>query len=267
MTPIREPVPKAWKKGENMRKRIIAGNWKMHMDHLEGRALASRIVGGIGKRRLPCGVVLIPPFTTLPAVSEAVSGTQVETGAQDIWYEEEGAFTGEVSGRMVSSLGCRYVLVGHSERRHIIGESAQILSLKLRAALSSGLTPVYCVGEVEGERDAGKAETVVENQIKEVLGGLGPGEISRTVIAYEPVWAIGTGKTATPDDASGMHAAIRRIVGEISDGDTAGEMTILYGGSVKPDNAADLLGCSDIDGALVGGASLDAGKFLDIVFS
>ena len=263
----RKPALKAWGKGENMRKRIIAGNWKMNMSHIEGSALASRILEGIKGKELPCEVVVIPPFTTLPAVAGVLAGANVDTGAQDLWYEDAGAFTGEISGSMISMLGCRYVLVGHSERRHILGEGSEILSLKLRAALRSDLVPIYCVGEVAEEREKGIAEDVVEKQIREVLEGLDLKEISRIVIAYEPVWAIGTGKTATPDDASGMHAFIRGMIADIFNKETADKMVILYGGSVKPVNASDLLGSSDIDGALVGGAALDAGQFLGIVFS
>ncbi|MBN2070887.1 MAG: triose-phosphate isomerase [Candidatus Krumholzibacteriota bacterium] len=249
-----------------MRKRIIAGNWKMNMDHIEGRSLASSILEGIDGRELPCQIVLIPPFTTLQAVSGVVAGSVIETGAQDLWYEDDGAFTGEISGSMISSLGCRYVLVGHSERRHILGEKPRLLSLKLMAALRAGLIPIYCVGEVEKEREDGREEEVVDKQIREVLGDLGPEDISRVIIAYEPVWAIGTGKTATPDDASRMHAFIRRVIGGIFDDETASRMMILYGGSVKSANAAALLGCDDIDGALVGGASLEVENFLGIVF-
>ncbi|MBN2184397.1 MAG: triose-phosphate isomerase [Candidatus Krumholzibacteriota bacterium] len=250
-----------------MRKRIIAGNWKMNMDHIEGSSLASLILEGIGEKELPCEVVVIPPFTTLPAVAEVFAGSKVDTGAQDLWYEDAGAFTGEISGSMISRLGCRYVLVGHSERRHILGEGSGILALKLRAALRAGLTPIYCVGEAAEERESGNAEDVVEKQVREVLEGLGPEEISRTVVAYEPVWAIGTGKTATPEDASGMHSFIRGLIAGIFDKEAAGRILILYGGSVKPGNASELLGCGDIDGALVGGASLDAGQFLGIIFS
>ena len=249
-----------------MRRTIIAGNWKMNVDHIEGAALAGDIVSGLEGREPSCEIVLIPSFTTLPSVIGAIGGSVIEAGAQNLWYEEKGAFTGEISAGMISGLGCRYVLVGHSERRHVIGEGSDILSRKLRAALSGGLSPIYCVGETLDEREGGKASEVVTGQIREVLTGLSDDEMGRTVVAYEPVWAIGTGKTATPDDAGSMHKVIRGVLSEIFGPETAGKTPVLYGGSVKPGNAAELLAMEDIDGALVGGASLDAVSFLGIVF-
>ena len=249
-----------------MRRTIVAGNWKMNMDHLEGARLADSVTAGLEGKDLPCEVVLIPPFTTLPAVAEAAGGSAVKTGAQNLWYEEKGAFTGEISASMIRALGCEYVLVGHSERRHVIGEGAEMLSKKVRAALAGGLSPVYCVGETLDEREAGNAEKVVTGQIREVLEGLSGDEMARIVIAYEPVWAIGTGKTATPEDAASMHSVIRTVLAEMFGPAAAAEAPILYGGSVKPGNAAELLAMEDIDGALVGGASLDAESFLGIVF-
>ena len=238
----------------------------MNMDHLEGASLAGDITAGLDGREPACEIVLIPPFTTLPAVMSAIEGSRIAVGAQDLWYEEEGAFTGEISAGMISSLGCRYVLVGHSERRHVIGEGSGILSKKLRAALSGGLSPIYCVGETLDQREGGMVSTVVTEQIGEVLTGLSGDDMARTVIAYEPVWAIGTGKTATPDDAGSMHAVIRGVLADIFGAQVAEETPILYGGSVKPGNAAELLARAEIDGALVGGAALDAGSFLGIVF-
>ncbi|MBU8922030.1 MAG: triose-phosphate isomerase [Bacteroidales bacterium] len=248
-----------------MRRKIIAGNWKMNLDHHEGAVLASAIAAGVkGKEGLP-EVVLIPSFTTLPAVAGELEGSEILTGAQDMWYEKAGAFTGEVSAEMLSSLGCRYVLVGHSERRHVIGEEAGLLADKLRAVLDGGLSPIYCVGELLEEREAGKAESVVEEQLRSVLSGVSKGEMSGVVLAYEPVWAIGTGKTATPEDASSMHGHIRNVLSRIFDAGTADETVVLYGGSVKPENATDLMSDPDIDGALVGGASLKADSFLGII--
>ncbi len=249
-----------------VRRTIVAGNWKMNMDHIEGAALAGDIVAGLKGREPSCEIVIIPPFTTLPAVISAIGGSPVAAGAQDLWYEENGAFTGEISAGMISSLGCRYVLVGHSERRHVIGEGSEILSRKLRAALSGGLSPIYCVGETLGERESGSASEIVTEQIGEALTGLSSEDMARTVVAYEPVWAIGTGKTATPGDAGSMHQVIRGVLSDIFGAQTAEKTPILYGGSVKPGNAAELLAMEDIDGALVGGASLDAGSFLGIVF-
>jgi triosephosphate isomerase len=248
-----------------MRRRIVAGNWKMNKDHVEGAALARDIAAGLAARPSSCEVVLIPPFTSLPAVREAIRGSAAKAGAQDISAEDEGAFTGEISGRMLRALGCEYVLVGHSERRHIIGEGGALLARKLRAALRSGLSPVYCVGELLGERESGAAEEVVSRQIREGCEGLSPAEFSRVVLAYEPVWAIGTGRTATPKDASDMHGAIRRLIGDLLGAEAAAEVPVLYGGSVKPESAAGLLADREIDGLLVGGASLAADSFLAIV--
>jgi len=249
-----------------LRKTIIAGNWKMNMDHVEGASLAAGIAAGLKGRDPACDIVLFPPFTTIPAVMSVIGGSAISVGAQDLWYGENGAFTGEISSGMIYSLGCRYVLVGHSERRHVIGEGSDILSRKLRAALSGGLVPVYCIGETLDERESGSASDVVTGQIRDVLSGLSGDEIGRTVIAYEPVWAIGTGRTATPEDAGSMHGIIRGVISDIFGTGAAGKTPILYGGSVKPENAARLLAMEDIDGALVGGASLDASSFLGIVF-
>jgi triosephosphate isomerase len=249
-----------------LRKTIIAGNWKMNMDHIEGASLAAAIAAGLKGRKPACDVVLFPPFTTLPAVMSVIEGSVMAAGAQDLWYGENGAFTGEISAGMIYSLGCRYVLVGHSERRHVIGEGSDILSKKLRAALAGGLIPVYCVGETLDERESGSASKVVTEQIEEVLSGLSGDEMGRTVIAYEPVWAIGTGRTATPEDAGSMHGVIRGMISDMFGASAAGGTSVLYGGSVKPGNAAQLLAMEDIDGALVGGASLDASSFLGIVF-
>ncbi len=170
-----------------MRRTIVAGNWKMNMDHVEGAALAAGIAAELEGRKPPCEVVLLPPFTTLPAVMESIAGSVIETGAQDLWYEEKGAFTGEISAAMIAALGCRYVLVGHSERRHVIGEGPELLSRKLRAALAGGLSPVYCVGETLEERKSGAAAEVVARQTREVLEGLPEGDMARTIVAYEPV--------------------------------------------------------------------------------
>jgi triosephosphate isomerase len=247
-----------------MRRKIVAGNWKMNKDHREGAALAGEILAGLAAKPASCEVVLLPPFTSLPAVMQAIAGSAVAGGGQDLFYEDEGAFTGEVSGPMLKSLGCASVLVGHSERRHVIGEGSELLAKKLRAALRSGLEPIYCVGELLEEREAGRAEAVVERQLRDVLAGLSAAEIARVVLAYEPVWAIGTGRTATPEDASSMHAFIRRTL-ERMFGEAAREVPILYGGSVKPENAAALLSRDGIDGFLVGGASLKAASFLAIM--
>ncbi len=250
-----------------MRKRIVAGNWKMHMGFREGAALATEILEGIGERGDPgCDVVLMPPFVTLPAVMEVIEGSAVACGAQDLFYEEAGAFTGEISGGMLAELGVRYVLTGHSERRHVIGEGNDLVARKLAAALSSGLTPILCVGELLEERESGRAEEVVIEQVSSALKGLTAGDYSKVVVAYEPVWAIGTGRTATPEDASGMHRVIRDALEGLHGKDLSDKTTILYGGSVKPQNAAVLFAAPDVDGLLVGGASLAAESFLGILF-
>jgi triosephosphate isomerase len=248
-----------------MRRNIIAGNWKMNKDHREGAALAKDIAEGLAVSRSACEVVLFPPFTTLPAVIEAIHGSAVKIGAQDIYCEDEGAFTGEISGKMLRALGCTYVLVGHSERRHVIGERGDLLVGKLRASLRNGLRPIFCIGELLEEREAGRAFDVVTGQIRECCEGLEAEEFSRVVLAYEPVWAIGTGRTATPRDASDMHGIIRMLVKELFGTAAAERVPILYGGSVKPEGAAGLLGDAEIDGLLVGGASLKSQSFLDII--
>ncbi|MBN1886222.1 MAG: triose-phosphate isomerase [Candidatus Krumholzibacteriota bacterium] len=244
---------------------IVAGNWKMHKTHEEGRLLAEAIVHGTEKAPPACEIVLIPPFTAIPAVCGVTGGTTVRCGAQNLWHEPAGAFTGEISGAMLVALGCEYVLVGHSERRHVIGEEDSLLQLKLVAALEAGLQPILCVGETLEQREAGRAREIVAAQATAALGELNRPAASRVLLAYEPVWAIGTGKTATPEDAADMHGYLRSVVGDLFDAVVAEAMPILYGGSVKPSNAATLLGRPGIDGALVGGAALDAASFLGIV--
>jgi triosephosphate isomerase (TIM) len=248
-----------------MRRTILAGNWKMNLDHRAGAALAREICGGLGDVRSACEVVLIPPFTALPAVAEAVRGSVVKTGAQDLYCEDEGAYTGEISGGMLRALGCAYVLVGHSERRHIMGESDALIARKLRAALRNGLAPILCVGELLAERESGKAVDVVSSQVRRSCEGLEGAEFSKVVVAYEPVWAIGTGKTATPRDASDMHGVIRIIAKELFGTAAAEDLPILYGGSAKPESASALLAETEIDGLLVGGASLKASSFLGMI--
>jgi triosephosphate isomerase len=248
-----------------MRRTILAGNWKMNLDHLAGAVLAKEICGGLGAIRSACEVILIPPFTTLPAVAEAVRGSMVKTGAQDLYCEDEGAYTGEISGAMLRALGCAYALVGHSERRHTMGESSALVARKLRAALRNGLIPILCVGELLAERESRKAVDVVASQVRESCEGLEGAEFSRVVVAYEPVWAIGTGRTATPRDASDMHGVIRIIAKELFGTAAAENLPILYGGSAKPESAPTLLAEPEIDGLLVGGASLKASSFLGMI--
>jgi triosephosphate isomerase len=249
-----------------MRRRIVAGNWKMNTDHREGARLAKAILGGLEGRDPACEVVLFPSYTTLPAVVEVLAGSTVGTGAQDLYFEERGAYTGEISAGMLSALGVSFALAGHSERRHVFGEGDQTVARKLRAALGAGLVPVLCVGELLEEREAGNASRVVETQVRASLEGLSTDEFSRVVVAYEPVWAIGTGKTATPEDAAEIHTVLRRILGTLFDTEAASMTPILYGGSVQPSNARELLDAENVDGVLVGGASLEADSFLSIIF-
>ena len=249
-----------------MRRTIVAGNWKMNKDHREGALLAKELLAGIEGKDPSCEIVLFPPYTTLPSIVEILDGSSVMAGAQDLYFEERGAYTGEVSAGMLAALGVSYALTGHSERRHVFGEGDETVARKLRAALGAGLVPVLCVGELLDEREAGDASRVVEIQVRASLEGLSADEFSRVVVAYEPVWAIGTGKTATPGDAAEIHAIIRRVLGAIFDEDRAAMTPILYGGSVKPSNAKELLLADDVDGLLVGGASLEADSFLSIIF-
>lgn len=211
-------------------------------------------------------VVIVPPFTALSKVSEILGrGQAAKVGAQNMHWEKSGAFTGEVSAQMLRELYVRYVVLGHSERRTLFGETDQIVNLKVRAALDAALKPIVCVGETLEQRDAGEVESVLRRQIEQSLHGLSSRELSDTVIAYEPVWAIGTGRTATPEQAQAAHAFIRKTLGELWDAATADKVRIQYGGSVKPQNAAELMREPDIDGALVGGASMEPRGFAEIV--
>jgi len=210
-------------------------------------------------------VVVCPPFTALDAVREALRGSNIEIGAQNMHWEEEGAFTGEVSPLMLKSLGCMYVILGHSERRTYFGETDESVNRKVKSAMANGLLPIICVGETLEEREGGKTEEVVVRQTKAALAGVKTNGAERIVMAYEPVWAIGTGRTASVDEANRMIRIIRQAVAEVFNERIAQEVRIQYGGSVKPQNIADFLGQPEIDGALVGGASLDAGSFADII--
>ncbi len=212
-----------------------------------------------------CRVAVAPPFTALSAVSQVISGTNIALAGQNCHWEREGAYTGEISPHMLVDLGCRHVIIGHSERRQHFIESDQLINRKLRAALASGLSPIFCVGETLSEREAGQAEQVIERQVTRGLDGLTADEVSRIIIAYEPVWAIGTGRTATPDTAAQAHIFIRRLLAREYSDRLAREQLIIYGGSVKPDNISGLMVQEDIDGALVGGASLEAQSFAKII--
>ncbi len=245
-----------------MRSKLIAGNWKMHKTVAEAIALTDAIVAGLAQ--VPAGreVLICPTFTALGAVVARPRGA-VHVGAQNLYPEVQGAFTGEISPGMLVDIGCTHVIVGHSERRQLFGESDALIARKTTAALSAGLTPIVCVGETRAERESGRAEAVVLGQIAGALSGLAD-QLSKIVVAYEAVWAIGTGLTATSADAQAMHAAIRGELRRIG-GAAADTVRIQYGGSVKPDNVDELMAQPDIDGALVGGAALVAESFLRIV--
>ncbi|MBI4412859.1 MAG: triose-phosphate isomerase [candidate division NC10 bacterium] len=240
---------------------LIAGNWKMYKTATEGAALARELCQRLGSGG-GVEVAVCPPFPALAAVGMALQGSGIALGAQDMHWEKEGAFTGAVSAGMLLHLGCRFVILGHSERRQHFGETDASVQRKVRAALAEGLTPIVCVGETLTERDGGQTLAVVARQVRAALEGLTGADLGRLILAYEPVWAIGTGRTATPEQAQDVHRALRRLLGELGGGSAT---RILYGGSVKAENAAALLRESDIDGALVGGASLVAEQFARIV--
>jgi triosephosphate isomerase len=248
-----------------MRKAVIAGNWKMHK--LVGEAVATVLaLKPLVANANHCEIIVAPPYTALKAVADRLEGSNIKTAAQDVAAEiKQGAYTGEVSGDMLKDAGCTHVIVGHSERRTLYGETDELISRKLRAALHFKLIPIFCVGETLTERDAGEAQKVVSAQLERGLSGFTGDEVSRLIIAYEPVWAIGTGRTATPAQAQQMHAFIRSWVWEKFDSGVSDHLRILYGGSVKPENIAELMREADIDGALVGGASLEAESFARIV--
>jgi triosephosphate isomerase len=246
-----------------MRTPLVMGNWKMHGTVAEARALATAVRDGL-KRPRGVDVVLCPPFTALMAVAEVLGGGPIRLGAQNCHWENAGAHTGEIAPPMLVELGCRYVIVGHSERRREMGETDQQINQKVQAALGHGLTPVLCVGETADERRQGLTFTTVEGQLRAGLSGMAPDAIARIVLAYEPVWAIGTGVNATPGQAAEVHGYLRGLLSELSSKDTAGTIRILYGGSVKAENADTLALEPEIDGALVGGASLNAAGFIAI---
>jgi triosephosphate isomerase len=224
----------------------------------EGVAKAAASVEGVD-------IAVCPPSCYLEAVAKTLAGSKVGLGAQNVYHEKEGAFTGELSTGMLVDSGCKYVILGHSERRHILGETDAAINKKVHAALAAGLIPIVCVGELLSEREAGKTIEVIKTQFAGSLAGLSQEQMAKTVIAYEPVWAIGTGKVATPQQAEEVHLALRKILCEQFNSEVAEKVVIQYGGSVKPENAAELLGQPNIDGALVGGASLKADQFLGII--
>lgn len=247
-----------------MRQVLIVGNWKMHKGQTEAAALAREVRQGLeGIDRLK--VILAPPFTALAKVAEVIAGSLLELGAQNLFWEAEGAYTGEVSPTMLCDVGCRYVMIGHSERRQWLGESDSVVRRKVKAALHHHLIPIVCVGESLAQRQAGQSCAVVEHQVESSLDGLSPEQVQDVVIAYEPIWAIGTGHTASPAQANEVHHRIRLVTADRFGKKPAERLPILYGGSVKPDHIAPLMAEQEVDGALVGGASLQAEAFCRIV--
>lgn len=246
------------------RRPLIAGNWKMHGTVSEATALIDGLLAKTD-RFDDREMLVAPPYPVLGMVATRLAGSSFFLSGQDLHWEDKGAFTGEVSGPMLRSVGCSHVIVGHSERRQLFGETDESVSRKTRAALRNGLTPIVCVGETLDEREAGRMLQVIERQTRGGLSGLSAPEFQRLVVAYEPVWAIGTGRVATPVQAQEVHQAIRSLLGELGGGAVAASTRILYGGSVKPDNVDELMRQPDVDGALVGGASLDAESFARII--
>jgi len=248
-----------------MRAKIIAGNWKMFKTPAESIEL---ITGLKNKLTFPLGttkVIVCPPFTSLATVQSLVVGTPIALGAQNMYLEDEGAFTGEIAPTMLLAVGCTFVILGHSERRQYFGETNEFINKKARKAIASGLVPIICVGETLEQREKNITDQIVTTQVKGVLKEIGSTEVEKLIIAYEPVWAIGTGKTATPAQAQEVHLLIRKIIGQTYSWASAEKVVIQYGGSVKPENSRELLSQPDIDGALVGGACLKADSFVSII--
>ncbi len=251
-----------------MRKPFAAGNWKMNTNSKTSVELARRLADGAGDTAgHSVTVAVCPPFVYLQAVAKALHGSSIVVGAQDVYFEQDGAYTGEISVSMLKDIGCIYCLCGHSERRHVIGETDELINKKVVAAINGGLLPILCVGELLEERKAGKTNEVVTRHIEKGLAGLSAEKVEAVTIAYEPVWAIGTGLTATPAQAQEVHIFIRNLLAKMYNKKIASEMRILYGGSVKPSNTAELMAQPDVDGVLVGGASLKAEDFLAIISS
>jgi triosephosphate isomerase (TIM) len=248
-----------------MRKKIVAANWKMNMTQAEAAAFVKSLLLDLGDVT-DVEVVIIPPFTAIAKVMEALGSSQgIKVGAQNMHWEPNGAFTGEISAALLRDLLVRYVVLGHSERRQYFGETDEIVNRKVRAAHEATLRPIVCIGETLEQRDQGNVEKTLSTQLRGSLAGLNEKELQETVVAYEPVWAIGTGRNATPEQTEEAHAFVRQTLREMSDETTAERVRIQYGGSVKPENAREIMSQADIDGALVGGASLDPRSFAEIV--
>lgn len=248
------------------RKTIIAGNWKMHKTATEAKAFAERLKGALPRAKR-CSIVLCVPYVDIPAAVKLLKDSRVAVGAQNLHWESSGPFTGEISAGMLADLDVKYVIIGHSERRQYFGETDAIINAKIKKAIAAGITPIFCIGETKDERLGGILEPVLEIQLKGGLKDLTPEEVSNLVIAYEPVWAIGTGLTATSKEAQEAHSFIRKVISDVFGADTAAKVRIQYGGSVKPENVEELMAQPDIDGALVGGASLKPESFAALVTS
>ncbi len=247
-----------------MRKAIIAGNWKMNKTVKEALELVDKLKAKL-KDIQDVEIVVCPPFTSLETAAEVIKGSNIQLGAQDVYWEDSGAYTGEISAAMLKELGCQYVIIGHSERRAYFGETNESVNKKLKAVLGHNLIPIVCVGERLEQREAGETFEVVKDHIKNGLRGISLEQMRKVIIAYEPVWAIGTGKTATPQQAQEVHSFIRNFLGELFNQDLAEQVRIQYGGSIKPENIRDLMAQADVDGGLVGGASLKLDSFVKIV--
>ena len=247
-----------------MRKPFIAGNWKMNMNSASAVALAAGLAKELEEIDT-VDVAVCPPFVYLQSVAAALSASNIAVGSQNVYFESKGAFTGEISCDMLKDAGCVYAIIGHSERRHVMGETNELINKKIAAAINSGLLPIFCVGELLEERQAEKTAEVVAEQVKKGLAGLCEERVQAVTIAYEPVWAIGTGLTATPDQAQQVHGMIRGLLSELYNTDVAEKIRIQYGGSAKPNNTAELMSQPDVDGLLVGGASLKVEDFSAMV--
>ncbi len=250
-----------------MRRKVIAGNWKMNGDLIQSKDLITKLISGLSGQQIHCEVIICPPFTSLSEASSLVKSTTVKLGAQNMYFEDSGAFTGEISPSMLISAGCEFVILGHSERRTLFGETDELINKKIKKALQSGLKPIFCVGETLKEREAGVTKKVVERQVVDGLKDVSESDLNNIIIAYEPIWAIGTGVTATPAQAEEVHEFIRGLIAEKYSKSAAENLVIQYGGSVKADNAAELLSQKNIDGALVGGACLKSDSFITIIKS
>ena len=247
-----------------MRKPFIAGNWKMNMCSESAVALASGLAAEL-KGVDTVDIAVCPPYVYLQSVAKAINASNIALGSQNVYFEEKGAFTGEISCGMLKDVSCAYAIIGHSERRHVMGESNELINKKVHTAISGGLLPILCVGELLEEREAGKTNAVVEEQTRKGLAGIDAEKVLAVTIAYEPVWAIGTGKTATSDQAQEVHAMIRGLLAEMYSEEVADQIRIQYGGSAKPSNTAELMACPDVDGLLVGGASLKVEDFAAMI--